>query len=69
MVDERSCLTNGCGDTPITVTTLVTGENGSDHGLELLMFIARLPCLELVVERAASQPGERKQTRKRILLP
>ena len=46
-----------------------TGENGSDRVLELPMFIARLPHLELIVEGAARQSGERKQVRERVLLP
>jgi hypothetical protein len=33
------------------------------------MFIARLPHLELIVEGAARQSGERKQVRERVLLP
>jgi hypothetical protein len=69
VIDCVSRLPNGCGDTPVAVTTLVTGENGSDRVLELLMLIARLPRLELIVERATRQPGERKQARKRVLLP
>jgi hypothetical protein len=69
VIDAPSSLSNGRGDASVAITALVMGENRPNRILELLMLIDSLSCLQLIVERAACQSGERKQVCKWVLLP
>lgn len=62
MVDQLAQFSNRASHTPIAIAPFMMGENGLNLPLQHFVFVASLRGLQLVIEGAAGQASQLKQT-------